>query len=82
MTELEIYAPGLRLESHLLEFCSQMDFQPLVRYKVDTHHDLVYFEIDEPGLITLEQLTETFTSIGLQPRIVGQIPEGLGGAVG
>ena len=77
MFELEIYAPGLRQESSLMAFCSQMDFQPHVRYKVDTHHDLVYFEIEDPSLISRDQLTETFTSIGLAPRIVGQLPEGL-----
>jgi hypothetical protein len=77
MLEIEIYAPGLRQESRLMEFCSQMDMQPKVRYKVDSHHELVYFEIDEPGDITLDELTECFTSIGLAPRIVGQLPEGL-----
>ncbi len=77
MLEIEIYAPGLRQESRLMEFCSQMDLQPQVRYKVDTNHDLVYFEIDDPAGITLDQLTESFTSVGLAPRIVGQLPEGL-----
>jgi hypothetical protein len=80
MLELEIYAPGLRHESTLMEFNSQMDFQPHVRYKVDTHHDLVYFEIDDPGTVSLDELTQTFTSIGLVPRIVGQVPEGLASA--
>ncbi|MES2594770.1 MAG: hypothetical protein V4662_05525 [Verrucomicrobiota bacterium] len=78
MLEIEIYAPGLRQESRLMEFCSQMDMQPQVRYKVDTNHDLVYFEIDDPAGVTLDQLTECFTAIGLAPRIVGQLPEGLG----
>jgi len=77
MFELEIYAPGLRQDSMLMEFSSQMDFQPHVRYKIDTHHDLVYFEIDDPSLVSLDELTATFTSIGLTPRIVGQVPEGL-----
>ncbi|GEP41294.1 hypothetical protein [Brevifollis gellanilyticus] len=77
MLEIEIYAPGLRQESRLMEFCSQMDLQPQVRYKVDTNHELVYFEIDDPAGITLDQLTENFTAVGLAPRIVGQLPEGL-----
>lgn len=77
MLEIEIYAPGLRQESRLMEFCSQMDLQPQVRYKVDTNHELVYFEIDDPTGITLDQLTENFTAVGLAPRIVGQLPEGL-----
>ncbi len=75
MIELEIYAPGLRDDTTLMQFRDQMDLLPKVRYKVDTHHDLVYFEISEPGLVTLDQLTETFTSIGLAPRIVGQVPD-------
>lgn len=77
MLEIEIYAPGLRQENIQMEFRSQMDMLPLVRYKVDTNHELVYFEIDDPLNVTLDQLTETFTSVGLAPRIVGQLPEGL-----
>ena len=77
MLEIEIYAPGLRQENIQMEFRSQMDMLPLVRYKVDENHELVYFEIDDPMNVTLDQLTETFTSVGLSPRIVGQLPEGL-----
>lgn len=77
MLEIEIYAPGLRQENIQMEFRSQMDMLPLVRYKVDENHELVYFEIDDPMNVTLDQLTETFTSVGLAPRIVGQLPEGL-----
>lgn len=77
MIEIEVYAQGLRAESTLLELRSQMDLLPHVRYKVDTHHDLVYFEIDDPSSVSLSQLNETFTNIGLNPRIVGQMPEGL-----
>ncbi len=77
MIELEVYAPGLRAESNLLELRGQMDLLPQIRYKVDTHHDLVYFEMDEVGTITLAQLNEIFTNIGLEPRFVGQVPEGL-----
>jgi hypothetical protein len=75
MIELEIYAPGLRQESILMAFCSQMDLQPQVRYKIDTHHDLVYFEIDEPGQVSPADLMQPFNDIGLSPRIVGQMPE-------
>ena len=75
MIELEIYAPGLRDDTTLMQFRDQMDLLPKVRYKVDTHHDLVYFEIAEAGMVSLDELTETFTSIGLAPRIVGQVPE-------
>ena len=77
MIELEVYAKGLRSESTLMEFHSQMDLMPAVHYKVDTHHDLVYFEIESGAQVSLRVLNETFTNIGLIPRIVGQVPAGL-----
>lgn len=75
MIELEIYAPGLRQETAMMAFRSQMDLQPQVRYKIDTHHDLVYFEIDHPEHVMPMDLLEPFSDIGLSPRIVGQMPE-------
>lgn len=77
MIEIEVYAPGLRSESSLLELRGQMDLFPQVRYKVDEHHELVYFEMNEAKDATLEQLMEVFTNIGLVPRLVGQVPEEL-----
>jgi hypothetical protein len=75
MIEIEIYAPGLRREDSLLHFRSQMDLLPHVRYKVDTHHDVVYYEIDDPTTVTPEALMEPFTVANLQPRLIGQLPE-------
>ncbi|TDU72920.1 hypothetical protein EI77_01386 [Prosthecobacter fusiformis] len=77
MIEIEVYAPGLRAESRLLELRGQMDLIPQVRYKVDTHHELVYFELDEPTEVSMKDVMEVFTNIGLQPRLVGQVPEEL-----
>lgn len=77
MIELEVYAKGLRADSTLLQLQSQMDLLPQVRYKVDTHHDLVYFEIDDPKSVTLRELDNVFMNIGLLPRIVGQTPDEL-----
>ena len=77
MIEIEVYAPGLRAESRLLELRGQMDLYPQVRYKVDTHHDLVYFELDEPTEVSMKEMMEVFTNISLEPRLVGQAPEGL-----
>jgi hypothetical protein len=77
MIEIEVYARGLRADSTLLQLRSQMDLLPQVRYKIDTNHDLVYFEIDDPQQISLRELDSVFTSIGLTPRFVGQLPEGL-----
>lgn len=77
MIELEVYARGLRKETNLVELRAQMDLLPRVRYKIDTNHDLVYFEIDDPQEVSLRQLNDLFTHIGLIPRFVGQIPETL-----
>lgn len=74
MIELEVYACGLRREDYVLQLHNQMNLIPKVRYKVDVHHDLVYFEIDDPTEVTQTQLTQVFEDIGLEPRFVGQIP--------
>jgi hypothetical protein len=44
------------------------------RCKVDAPHDMVYFEIDDPTKICLQQFTDVFENIGLLPRLVGTIP--------
>ena len=77
MIELEVYARGLRADNLLMQLQSQMDLLPQVRYKIDTHHELVYFEIDDPKQVTLRDLDSVFTSIGLMPRFVGQLPDEL-----
>ncbi|MFM2167002.1 MAG: hypothetical protein RIS79_1373 [Verrucomicrobiota bacterium] len=77
MTEVEIYVPGLRKESAMMQLRSQMDHFPRVRYKVDTRHDLVYFEVDRPGDISQPEIDQIFEDIELTPRFVGQIPEEL-----
>jgi hypothetical protein len=77
MIELEVYAKGLRHGDSVLQLRNQMDVLPRVRYKIDSHHDLVYFEIDDPQEVSLAQLDEVFTGIGLVPRFVGQIPEAM-----
>ena len=74
MIEVEIYAPGLRSESAMMQLRNQMDSFPRVRYKVDARHDLVYFEIDRPGDITQQEIDQIFEAIDLSPRFVGQIP--------
>lgn len=77
MIEVEIYAPGLRAESTIMQLRNQMDHFPRVRYKVDARHDLVYFEIDRPGDISQIEIHQIFEAIDLVPRFVGQIPEDL-----
>lgn len=73
MTELQFYVPGLRTEEKMMQFNHQTDMLP-ARCKVDAPHDMVYFEIDDPSLITLGQVTDIFENIGLLPRLVGTIP--------
>jgi hypothetical protein len=77
MIELEIYAHGLRKADNALQLKSQMDLLPHVRYKVDVNHDIVYFEFDDVTKVTQTELTAVFTDIGLHPRFVGQMPEGV-----
>lgn len=77
MIELEVYAKGLRADHAITELRGQMDLLPRVRYKIDTRHDLVYFEIDDPKDVSMKQLHSLFTNIGLTPRFVGQIPDTL-----
>jgi hypothetical protein len=77
MIELEVYAKGLRSSNYLMELRSQMDLLPKVRFKIDTRHDLVYFEIDDPQEVSLGQIDRLFTNIGLAPRFVGQVPNSL-----
>jgi hypothetical protein len=73
MTELLVYAPGLRNEDKVMHLGHQMDMLA-ARYKVDAPHEMVYFEIDDPKKITLRQVNDLFESIGLRPKFVGQIP--------
>ncbi|MCB1279033.1 hypothetical protein [Prosthecobacter sp.] len=77
MIEVEIYAPGLRADSAMLQLRNQMDQFPRVRYKVDSRHDLVYFEIDKPGDLSQQEINQIFDAMSLEARFVGQIPEEL-----
>jgi hypothetical protein len=76
MTELLVYAPGLRAEDKLMQLGHQMDMLA-ARYKIDARHEMVYFEIDDPQRINMTQLNDIFEHIGLAPRFIGQIPEAL-----
>lgn len=76
MTELLVYAPGLRADDKLMHLSHQMDMLA-ARYKIDAPHDMVYFEIDDPQRINLQQINDIFEHIGLKPRFVGQIPAAL-----
>lgn len=76
MIELEIYASGVRTVENILALDAELETVPGLRYKVDSNHDVVYFELEEP-VLTVQELRSIFRKIGLEPRIVGAIPSEL-----
>ena len=76
MIELEVYAVGLRDSDYIQKLNHELEAFQGVRYQVDPNHDIVYFEMDE-AVVTLNQVKNAFTRIGLAPRFVGQIPSEL-----
>ena len=73
MIELEVYAAGVRDLNKILELDHQLETVPGLRYKVDSNHDIVYLELDEPT-ITFREIRGIFLKLGLEPRFVGAIP--------
>lgn len=73
MIELEVYAAGVRDLNKILELDQQLQTIPALRYKVDSNHDLVYLELDEPT-ITLREIRAIFRKLDLDPRFVGAVP--------
>ncbi len=76
MIELEVYATGLRDLDKVLELDHQLEGIPGLRYKVDSNHDLVYLELDEPT-ITAGEIRAIFKKLDLDPRFIGAIPSEL-----
>ena len=73
MFEVEIYARGLREMENVFELDRQLVEIAGLRYKVDTNHDLVYLEFDEPTL-SVRDIRAIFRKLGLEPLIIGAIP--------
>ena len=73
MLELEVYAAGVRDLNKILELDHELEALPGVRYKIDTNHDLVYVEMEEPT-VTFREIRTLFRKLGLEPRFVGAIP--------
>ena len=73
MIELEVYAAGMRDLNKILELDHQLQTIPGLRYKVDSNHDLVYLELEEPT-ISFREIRAIFRKLGLDPRFVGAIP--------
>ena len=59
MIELEVYAAGVRDLNKILELDHQLEAVPGLRYKVDSNHDIVYLELDEPN-ITFREIRAIF----------------------
>ncbi|MDQ3622111.1 MAG: hypothetical protein M3463_06440 [Verrucomicrobiota bacterium] len=76
MIELEVYAAGVRNLEKILELDHELEAVPGLRYKVDSNHDIVYLEFDEPTM-TIQEIRSVFRKLGLEPRIVGAVPSEL-----
>ena len=76
MLDLEVYAAGVRDLNKILELDHELEAIAGLRYKVDSNHDLVYLELDEPT-ITFREIRAIFRKLGLEPRFVGAIPNEL-----
>ena len=76
MIELEVYAAGVRDLNKILELDHELEAIAGLRYKVDSNHDIVYLELDEPT-ITVREIRSIFLKLGLEPRFVGEIPPAL-----
>ena len=73
MFEIEIYARGLREMGKILELDRQLVEIAGLRYKVDTNHDIVYLEFDEPTL-SVREIRTIFLKLSLEPLFIGAIP--------
>jgi hypothetical protein len=73
MFEVEIYARGLREVANVLELDRQLVEIAGLRYKVDTNHDIIYLEFDEPTL-SIREIRAIFLKLNLEPLIIGAIP--------
>ena len=73
MIEVEIYAAGVRQLEKILELDHEFETVPGLRYKVDSNHDIVYLDFEEPTL-SIQQIRAIFRRLGLEPRIVGGVP--------
>ena len=71
MIELEIYAAGVRAPDKLMGLDLELGAIPRLRYKVDTLHDIIFLECDDPA-ISLEEISSIFRKLDLEARFVGQ----------
>ena len=74
MIEIEVYAAGVRNLEKILELDHELEAVGGLHYKVDSNHDIVYFEMERVTM-TIGELKSIFTRLGLHAKIVGSIPE-------
>lgn len=73
MLEIEVYAAGVRNVDKILALDHELEAVAGLRYKVDSNHDIVYLDFDEPTL-TVQEIRGIFRRLGLEARIVGAVP--------
>ena len=70
MIELEVYAAGLRDLNKVLDLDHELEAIPGLHCKVDSDHDIVYLEREEPT-ITFREVRAIFKKLRLDPRFIG-----------
>jgi hypothetical protein len=60
MIDLEVYAAGVRNLEKILELDHEFEAVPGLRYKVDSNHDIVYLEFEEPTM-TIQEIRGVFS---------------------
>ena len=73
MIELEVYAAGVRDLDKIMQLDHLLETVSGLRYKVDSNHDIVYMEFDEPASMTTSAVRNAFGSLGLRARFVGAV---------
>ena len=73
MIELEVYAVGIRNLEKILALDHELEAIPNLHYKVDSNHDIIYLEFEEPS-ISIQDLGGIFAKLGLESKFVGSIP--------
>jgi hypothetical protein len=73
MIELEVYAPGIRSLEKILELDHELETMSGLHYKVDSNHDIIYLEFENPTP-AVQELKGIFAKLGLEAKFVGAIP--------
>lgn len=73
MIEIEVYAAGVRNVEKILALDHEFEAVPGLRYKVDSNHDIVYLDFEQPAL-TIQEIRAIFRKLDLEPRVVGAVP--------